>query len=94
MAGGWLIAVLLELPGEPKPLRHYFAVGHEDQGKAEWTAVDWAQRTGRVASSPIGGEEPVQAVRALTAAKMKILGLAQGEVRELGWRHPRRWLTG
>jgi hypothetical protein len=25
---------------------------------------------------------------------MKTLGLAQGEVRELGWRHPRRWLTG
>jgi hypothetical protein len=25
---------------------------------------------------------------------MKTLGLAPGEVRELGWRHPRRWLTG
>jgi hypothetical protein len=94
MAGGWLIAVLIEIAGEPKPLRHYFAIGHEDQGKAEWTAVDWAQRTGRVASSPIGGQEPVEAVRALSPGKMKILGLAQGEVRELGWRHPRRWLTG
>lgn len=41
MAGGWLIAVLVEIAGEPAPLRHYFAVGHEDQGKAEWTAVDW-----------------------------------------------------
>jgi hypothetical protein len=47
-----------------------------------------------VASSPVGGQEPVQAIRALTPAKMKTLGLAPGEVRELGWRHPRRWLTG
>ncbi|MGZ3375205.1 MAG: hypothetical protein ACXU8S_01275 [Phenylobacterium sp.] len=94
MAGGWLIAVLLEVPGEPAPLRHYFAIGHEDQGKSEWTAVDWAGRAGRVASSPIGGQEPVQAIRPLTPAKMKSLGLAQGQVRELGWRHPRRWLTG
>jgi alkylhydroperoxidase family enzyme len=28
------------------------------------------------------------------AALAKTLGLAPGEVRELGWRHPRRWLTG
>jgi len=94
MAGGWLIGVLVELAGEPRPLRHYFAVGHEDQAKSEWTAVDWAGRTGRIASSPVGGQEPVEAIRPLTPAKMKIFGLAQGEVRELGWRHPRRWLTG
>jgi hypothetical protein len=36
----------------------------------------------------------VEAIRPLSLAKMKILGLAPGEVRELGWRHPRRWLTG
>lgn len=94
MAGGWLIGVLLEVPGEPSPLRHYFAIGHEDQGKSEWTAVDWAGRAGRVASSPMGGQEPVQAIRRLTPARMKTLGLAEGQVRELGWRHPRRWLTG
>ena len=94
MAGGWLIGVLVTLPDEPAALRCYFAVGHEDQGKAEWTAIDWAGRAGRVAESPIGGQEPVAAVRALSAAKMKQLGLAQGEVRDLGWRHPRRWLTG
>jgi hypothetical protein len=35
----------------------------------------------------------VQAIRPLTPAKMKTLGLASGEVRELGWRHPRRWLS-
>ena len=94
MAGGWLIGVLVEVAGEPAPLRHYFAVGHEDQAKCEWTAVDWAGRSGRVASSPFEGQEPVAAVRALTAARMKTLGLASGAVRELGWRYPRRWLTG
>ena len=94
MAGGWLIGVLVEIAGEPKALRHYFAVGHEDQGKSEWTAVDWAGRAGRIAGSPLGGQEPVESIRPLTAAKMKSLGLAQGEVHELGWRHPRRWLTG
>ena len=94
MAGGWLIGVLLEIAGEPAPLRHYFAVGHEDQAKSEWTAVDYAGRAGRVASSPVGGQEPVEAIRALTPARMKTMGLAQGQVRELGWRHPRRWLMG
>jgi hypothetical protein len=94
MAGGWLIGVLVEIAGEPKPLRHYFAVGHEEQAKSEWTAIDCAGRAGRVASSPVGGQEPVQAIRPLTPAKMKLLGLAQGEIRELGWRHPRRWLMG
>ena len=94
MAGGWLIGVLVELPGEPRPLRHYFAVGHEDQGKCEWTAVDHARESGHVADRPIGGEEPVAALRPLTPAKMKTLGLAPGQVRALGWKHPRRWLSG
>jgi uncharacterized membrane protein len=94
VAGGWLIGVLIEVAGEPAPLRHYFAVGHEDQAKCEWTAVDSAGRAGRVATSPVGGQEPVEAIRPLTPAKMKTLGLVQGEVRELGRRHPRRWLTG
>ena len=93
IAGGWLIGVLVELAGEPAPLLHYFAVGHADQAKSEWTAVDHAGRAGRVATSPIGGQEPVQAIRPLTPAKMKTLGLASEEVRELGWRHPRRWLS-
>ena len=66
MAGGWLIGVLVHLPDEPKPLRHYFAVGHEDQGKSEWTAVDRARE----------------------------LSKQLEESRDLGWKHPRRWLTG
>ncbi|MFL5296975.1 MAG: hypothetical protein ACJ798_11395 [Phenylobacterium sp.] len=94
MAGGWLIGVLVEAAGEPQPLLHYFAVGHEDQGKSEWTAVDCARDAGHIAASPVRGQEPVQAIRALTPAKMKTLGLAPGQVRALGWKHPRRWLSG
>jgi hypothetical protein len=93
MAGGWLIGVLVHAPGEPGPLRHYFAVGHADQGKSEWTAVDAAREAGRIAESPVGGQEPVEALRALTPASMKTLGLAPGQVRALGWKHPRRWLS-
>ena len=94
MADGWVIGVLVQPPGEPAPLRHYFAVGHQDQAKCEWTAVDYAGRAGIVASSPLKGQEPVEAIRPLTLAKMKSFGLLPGQVRELGWRHPRRWLTG
>jgi hypothetical protein len=56
--------------------------------------VDYAGRAGIVASSPQQGQEPVEAIRPLTLAKMKSFGLLPGQVRELGWRHPRRWLTG
>ena len=92
-AGGWLVGVLLELPDEPAPLRHYYAIGYEDRAKAEWIAVDHAGREGHVASSPRQGMEPVAAIRSLTPAKMAVLALAKGEVRSLGWRHPRRWLA-
>jgi hypothetical protein len=90
---GWLIGVLVQVPGEPAPLRHYFAVGHEDQAKCEWTAVDAAREAGRIAESAIRGQEPVAALRALTPARMKLLGLAPGQVRALGWKQPRRWMT-
>jgi len=92
MAGGWLIGVMVKADGEPMQ-RHYFAVGHDDRHKAEWTAVDFALRVGEVATSPIAGNEPVEALRQLTLAKMAGLGLKPGEIRELGWRHPRRWLS-
>jgi len=93
ITAGWLVGVMLEIEGERAPLRHYFAVGHVDQGRAEWTAVDRAITVGRVAVSPIGGIEPVQALKALSAHRMKVLGLADGEVRALGPNHPRRWLA-
>lgn len=93
MANGWLIGVMVQLAGEPVPLRHFFAVGHEDRAKAEWRAVDKALLTGAVASSPVGGLEPVHAVSALTAKTIDALALKSGEVRALGWRWPRRWIT-
>lgn len=89
---GWVIGVLLAAGGQAMQ-RHYYAVGHADRAKAEWTAVDLAIRTGEVASSPAAGAEPVEALKPLTKARMGTLGLASGEVRELGWRYPRRWLA-
>ena len=92
MAGGWLIGVMVKATGEPDFLRHYFAVGHEDRAKAEWTAIDHALKVGIVAASPVGGLEPVQAISQTPATLMKTLGLADGQVRALGWKYPRRWI--
>ena len=91
MAGGWLIGVMVAPRGE-RVQRHYYAVGDADRHRAEWTAVDCAIRIGDVATSPVEGAEPVEALRQYTPAKMASLGLKAGEVRELGWKHPRRWL--
>ncbi len=93
MAGGWLIGVMVEVAGEAAPLRHFFAVGHEDRSKAEWTAIDSAMLIGRIATRPVGGLEPVHMVSELTARTTKTLALKAGEVRPLGWRWPRRWTT-
>lgn len=93
MANGWMIGVMVELAGEPAPLRHFFAVGHEDRAKAEWTAIDQAMLAGGVAVSPVGGLEPVHVVSELSAGTVKSLALKPGEVRPLGWKWPRRWIT-
>ncbi|MDP3172830.1 MAG: hypothetical protein Q8M88_00155 [Phenylobacterium sp.] len=93
MASGWMIGVMVELAGEPAPLRHFFAVGHEDRAKAEWTAIDQAMLAGGVAVSPVGGLEPVHVVSELSAGTVKSLALKPGEVRPLGWKWPRRWIT-
>ena len=86
---GWLIGVMVEMRGEPRPVRHFFAVGHEDRAKAEWTAIDAASQFGHIASSPVDGVEPVQALGALTPARMKRKGLLDREVRSLGRAWPR-----
>lgn len=83
---------MVELAGEPAPLRHFFAVGHADRAKAEWSAIDRALPIGSVATSPVAGLEPVHVVAELSPAKAKALGLRPGEVRALGWKWPRRWL--
>lgn len=93
MANGWLIGVMVELVGEPIALRHFFAVGHGDQAKAEWTAIDSALLIGRVATSPVRGLEPVHVVSELSPRTIKALALKPSEVRSLGWRWPRKWTT-
>lgn len=89
---GWVIGVMLAPPGEAVQ-RHYYAVGWPDRAKAEWTALDWALGAGEVAASPVAGAEPVEALKPLTRPRMAALGLKPGEVRELGWRYPRPWLS-
>ena len=42
---GWVIGVMLAAGDQPTQ-RHYYAVGHADRAKAEWTAIDWAVRAG------------------------------------------------
>jgi uncharacterized membrane protein len=92
MAKGWLIGVMVEVAGEPAPVRHFFAVGHEDRAKAEWTAIDKAQLIGNVAVSPVGGLEPVHMICELAARTTHDQALGVGEVRGLGHRWPRRWI--
>ena len=89
---GWVIGVMVELAGEPAPLRHYYAIGFEDRAKAEWTALDAAMTLGAITSSPFKGQEPVQTLGQLTPARMKRLGLLAREVRALGRAWPRKWL--
>ena len=87
-----MIAVMVELPDGGAAVRHFYAVAKPDQGRAEWAAVDCATAVGLVATSPVGGVEPVAAVAALSPALVKQIGLADGQVRALGPRWPRRWL--
>jgi len=88
-----MIGVMVELPGGAAPLRHFFAVGHLDRAKAEWTAIDNAMLIGRVAASPVAGLEPVHAIAELSPRMVKLHALRPGEVRPLGWKLPRRWIS-
>jgi hypothetical protein len=90
---GWIIGVMLETERGAAPVRHYYAVGRPDRNRAEWAAVDSALPLGAVAPSPYGGHEPVEAVAPLSPGIMKAMGLADGQVRALGPRWPRRWLA-
>jgi hypothetical protein len=92
MAKGWMIGVIVELADEPRPVRHFYAVGCEDRAKAEWRAVDKAMQLGPVATSPIGGLEPVHAVAELSPRTISLQGLKDAEVRALGWKWPRLWI--
>ncbi len=89
---GWVVGVMVEVPGERYPVRHYFGVGKAEREQAEWAAVDRALEIGGVASSPFRGIEPVEAIREIVAYRMRELGLKTGEIRALGDKFPRRWL--
>jgi hypothetical protein len=89
----WMVGVMLEVEGEPAPVRHFYAVGHEEQARAEWAAVDEALTAGAVATSPVGGVEPVEAFARLTPRVVRRMGLTEGRVRPLGRLWPRRWLA-
>ena len=90
---GWLIGVLVRLPGEVEPVRQFYAVAVPDRNRAEWAAADRAMLLGDIASSPWRGTEPVEAVKALTPHVFDWSGLLVGVVRVLGTKQPRRWLT-
>jgi len=89
----WMVGVMVETPDEPRPTRHFYAVGHEDRSRAEWAAIDHAISFGRVSTSPVGGVEPVEAFAKLTPRAIKRMGLKEGAVRPLGALWPRRWLA-
>ena len=89
---GWMIGVLLELEDEPEPLRHFYAVAQPDQSRAEWAAADRALLAGIIASSPYGGMEPVEAVRALSGPALRLLGLKPGQLKAFGRKLPRGFL--
>ena len=83
---------MLQLEDETAPVRRYFAVGKTDRSRAEWAAVDAAVELGRVATSPVRGHEPVQALAEIQAPVGQANGLAAGQVKPLGARWPRRWI--
>ncbi len=87
-----MIAVLVEIEGEPGPARHFYAVAKPDQGRAEWAAVDCATTLGMVATSPVRGIEPVEAVAPLSIHTLRQIGLPPGQSKPMGRRWPRRWL--
>ena len=93
MAKAWLIGVMVEAAGEPAPQRQFFVVGHEDRARAEWKAIDRAMLMGAIATSPVGGLEPVHAICAIRGNMVSNMALAPGEVRPLGPRWPRRWVS-
>jgi hypothetical protein len=90
---GWLVGVLVKTPETAEPVRHFYAVGHEDRARAEWAAADLAMQLGDIASSPHRGTEPVETLRQLSRASFDWSGLTRGEVRPLGVKWPRRWLS-
>ena len=82
------------------PARYAHALSGETQGvvSADWwralgdPGLDAAVALGRVATSPVRGHEPVQALAEIQAPVGQANGLAAGQVKPLGARWPRRWI--
>ena len=91
---GWLVGVLVKVDGNAEPVRHFYAIGYDDRARAEWAAADRAMLIGDIASSPYKGAEPVETMTRLSRTSFGWSGLAANEVRALGAKWPRRWLTG
>jgi hypothetical protein len=92
MMSGWMIGVLLESEDRAPARRHFYAVFQSDQARAEWAAADAAMVGGVIASSPVKGSEPVEAVAELDRSVLETMGMRPGQTRPLGSRWPRRWL--
>ena len=45
---GWLIGVLVRLPDQAQPVRHFWAVGMADRARAEWAAAKLASATAHI----------------------------------------------
>ena len=56
-------------------------------------ALERAVVLGLVAPPPVGGLEPVHMVSELSPQMARTFALKLGEVRSLGWRWPRRWIS-
>jgi hypothetical protein len=93
VAFGWIIGVLVETVGEAVPIRYFFAVAQPDRARAEWAAADRAMLIGHIATSPLSGMEPVDAIGELSDRAIRGLGLKPNQLKELGSRWPRRWLS-
>lgn len=89
---GWVIGVMLTPEGESAPVRYFYAVAKPDEHRAGWAALDLAAPLGRMATSPIQGVEPVEAIGPISSLILRQMGLADGAVKALGRRWPRRWL--
>jgi hypothetical protein len=87
------VSVLIEVEQDSSPQRRFFVVAQADRARAEWSAIDCAMIEGSIAASPANGLEPVEAIRAVSAAAMRSAGLTPGATRALGPRLPRKWLA-
>lgn len=84
---------MVDASDEERPVREFYAVGKADRSLAEWAVVDQVVATGSVAGTPVHGQETVEIVAGISPDLARTHGLKANEVRPLGRRLPRRWLS-